>query len=100
MESVGVVPGVEYTASLVDHGQVWEKILLVGKVFILHGLVEPFNSSILLGAIRIREVMGYPCVFQFPVKMQEIFTSIVCVDGSNGKRKVGSQLLHKVSCRG
>ena len=98
MKPAGVVPGVEYGASLVDHREIWEKIILVGKVLILHGLMEPFNSPVLLGTVGIREVVRDPCIFQLPVKMEKILAPVVGVDGHDGKRKIYHQLLNKVSC--
>lgn len=98
MKAVDVVPGIEYRASIVNHSKLREQVILVRKVLILHGLVEPFDSPILLGAVGIGEVMRNPCVLQFLVKMQEIFAPIVGVDRSNGKREGTHKPPDKIPC--
>ena len=100
VKALGIVPVVEEPASLIDHGEIRQEIVLVVEILILYGLMEPFHSPILLGTVGIKKVMWDACILYFFVKVQEILTPVVRIDGSNGKRKVDHDSSHEISSGG
>lgn len=97
MKSLGIVPGVEDGTAFVNHGEIGQEIILIIEILSFHCLMKPFDSPVLFGTVGIRKVVRNPCILEFLVEVKEILTSIVCIDGHDGKRKEGLEFPNEVS---